>query len=42
MYSAYDLLSAATKARIEGRRAVHNLDFSRTRRHAGLSGESQT
>ncbi|HEX4041559.1 MAG TPA: TauD/TfdA family dioxygenase [Xanthobacteraceae bacterium] len=33
MYSAYDLLSAATKARIEGRRAVHNLDFSRTRRH---------
>ena len=33
MYSAYDLLPAAMKARIEGRRAVHNLDFSRTRRH---------
>jgi len=33
MYSAYDLLPAAMKARIEGRRAFHNLDFSRTRRH---------
>jgi len=33
MYSAYDALPAATKARIEGRRAMHNLDFSRTRRH---------
>jgi len=33
MYSAYDLLPAAIKAKIEGRRAVHNLDFSRTRRH---------
>jgi taurine dioxygenase len=33
MYSAYDLLPAATKAKIEGKRAVHNLDFSRTRRH---------
>jgi taurine dioxygenase len=33
MYSAYDLLPAAMKAKIEGRRAVHNLDFSRTRRH---------
>jgi taurine dioxygenase len=33
MYSAYELLPAAVKARIEGRRAVHNLDFSRTRRH---------
>jgi taurine dioxygenase len=33
MYSAYDLLPAAVKARIEGRRAVHNFDFSRTRRH---------
>lgn len=33
MYSAYDLLPAAMKARIEGRRAVHNFDFSRTRRH---------
>jgi taurine dioxygenase len=33
MYSAYDGLPAATKAKIEGRRAVHNLDFSRRRRH---------
>jgi taurine dioxygenase len=33
MYSAYDSLPAATKAKIEGRRAVHNLDFSRRRRH---------
>jgi taurine dioxygenase len=33
MYSAYDLLPAALKAKIEGRRAIHNLDFSRTRRH---------
>jgi alpha-ketoglutarate-dependent taurine dioxygenase len=33
MYSAYDLLPAAIKARIEGRRAIHNFDFSRTRRH---------
>ena len=33
MYSAYDLLPAAIKAKIEDRRAVHNLDFSRTRRH---------
>lgn len=33
MYSAHDLLPAAIKARIEGRRAIHNLDFSRTRRH---------
>jgi len=33
MYSAYDALPAAMKAAIEGRRAVHNLDFSRTRRH---------
>ncbi|MFZ0607703.1 MAG: TauD/TfdA family dioxygenase, partial [Xanthobacteraceae bacterium] len=33
MYSAYDFLPAALKAQIEGRRAVHNLDFSRTRRH---------
>jgi taurine dioxygenase len=33
MYSAYDLLPAAMKRRIEGRRAIHNLDFSRTRRH---------
>jgi taurine dioxygenase len=33
MYSAYDMLPAALKSRIEGRRAIHNLDFSRTRRH---------
>jgi len=33
MYSAYDSLPAVMKAKVEGRRAVHNLDFSRTRRH---------
>jgi taurine dioxygenase len=33
MYSAYDHLPAAMKAKIEGRRAIHNFDFSRTRRH---------
>jgi taurine dioxygenase len=33
MYAAYQSLSPAWKARIEGRRAIHNLDFSRTRRH---------
>ena len=33
MYSAYELLPATVKAKIEGKRAVHNLDFSRTRRH---------
>jgi taurine dioxygenase len=33
MYSAYDLLPAAMKRRIEGRRAIHNFDFSRRRRH---------
>ena len=33
MYGAYDRLSNAWKARIAGLRAVHNLDFSRTRRH---------
>jgi taurine dioxygenase len=33
MYSAYALLPAAMKRRIEGRRAIHNLDFSRSRRH---------
>ena len=32
-YSAYDSLPAAIKAKIEGRSAVHNFDFSRTRRH---------
>jgi taurine dioxygenase len=33
MYGAYERLSAEWKARISGLRAVHNLDFSRTRRH---------
>jgi taurine dioxygenase len=33
MYSAYDLLPAAMKRTIEGRRAIHNFDFSRSRRH---------
>ena len=33
MYGAYERLDAAWKARIAGMRAVHNLDFSRTRRH---------
>jgi len=33
MYEAYERLSPAWKARIAGLRAVHNLDFSRTRRH---------
>jgi alpha-ketoglutarate-dependent 2,4-dichlorophenoxyacetate dioxygenase len=33
MYGAYERLSPAWKARIADLRAVHNLDFSRTRRH---------
>jgi taurine dioxygenase len=33
MCGAYQLLPAAVRLAIEGRRAVHNLDFSRTRRH---------
>ena len=33
MYGAYERLSAAWKSRVAGLRAVHNLDFSRTRRH---------
>jgi len=33
MYRAYDRLDPAWKARIANLRAVHNLDFSRTRRH---------
>jgi taurine dioxygenase len=33
MYAAAEELPAALKARIEGKRAIHNLDFSRTRRH---------
>ena len=32
-YGAYERLSAPWKARIAGLRAVHNLDFSRNRRH---------
>jgi taurine dioxygenase len=33
MYGAYERLSPEWKQRIESLRAVHNLDFSRTRRH---------
>src|SRR5436305_6670507 len=33
MYGAYERLDSAWKARIANMRAVHNLDFSRTRRH---------
>ena len=33
MYGAYERLSSTWKARIANMRAVHNLDFSRTRRH---------
>jgi taurine dioxygenase len=33
MYGAYERLDAKWKARVAGMRAVHNLDFSRTRRH---------
>jgi taurine dioxygenase len=33
MYGAYDALSGAMKERLEGMRAIHNLDFSRSRRH---------
>ncbi|MEP7276963.1 MAG: TauD/TfdA family dioxygenase [Betaproteobacteria bacterium] len=33
MYGAYERLDRRWKARIDGLRAVHNLDFSRTRRH---------
>ncbi|GHD61327.1 taurine dioxygenase [Thalassobaculum fulvum] len=33
MYAAYEALSPEWKARIEGLKAIHNLDFSRTRRH---------
>ena len=32
-YGGYERLDAAWKRRIEGLRAIHNLDFSRTRRH---------
>jgi taurine dioxygenase len=34
MYGAYQALSDEMKQRLEGVRAVHNLDFSRSRRHA--------
>ena len=34
MAGAYERLAAGWKRRISGLRAVHNLDFSRTRRHA--------
>src|SRR5436305_13868758 len=33
MYAAYDNLSDEMKKRIEGKRAIHNLHFSRTPRH---------
>jgi taurine dioxygenase len=33
MYGAYERLPDAWKQRIAGMRAIHNLDFSRTRRH---------
>jgi alpha-ketoglutarate-dependent taurine dioxygenase len=33
MYGAYENLGADWKARLAGMKAVHNLDFSRTRRH---------
>jgi alpha-ketoglutarate-dependent taurine dioxygenase len=33
MYSAYEALDPAERARLAGLRAVHNLDFSRNRRH---------
>jgi len=34
MYGAYEALSEETKKSLEGVRAIHNLDFSRSRRHA--------
>ena len=34
MYGAYEALSDEMKERLEGMHAVHNLDFSRSRRHA--------
>ncbi|MGI9424038.1 MAG: TauD/TfdA dioxygenase family protein [Hyphomicrobiaceae bacterium] len=33
MYGAHDRLSPEWQAKVEGRNAIHNLDFSRTRRH---------
>ncbi|HEY5624749.1 MAG TPA: TauD/TfdA family dioxygenase [Gammaproteobacteria bacterium] len=34
MYGAYEALSDEAKKSLEGLRAIHNLDFSRSRRHA--------
>ena len=36
MYGAYERLSPVWKDRIANLRAVHNLDFSRSRRHGGI------
>jgi taurine dioxygenase len=33
MYDAYDVLDDASRDRLSGLRAIHSLDFSRTRRH---------
>jgi alpha-ketoglutarate-dependent taurine dioxygenase len=33
MYGAYEALDAATREQLAGMRAIHNLDFSRNRRH---------
>jgi len=33
MYGAYEALDAATRGQLAGMRAIHNLDFSRNRRH---------
>lgn len=42
MVGAYERLDASWKARIAGMRAIHNLDFSRTRRHGSdLMTEAQ-
>lgn len=42
MYDAYEALDAATRARLAPLRAIHNLDFSRTRRHGeDLMSEAQ-
>ena len=44
MYGAYERLSDTWKARIASLRAIHNLDFSRTRRHGEdpLTGAQRT
>jgi taurine dioxygenase len=42
MYDAYEALDAATRERLAPLRAIHNLDFSRTRRHGeDLMSEAQ-